>query len=98
MGSNLPILYRNIMDGLPSEDAKKAFLWATDKTGNDRGLYRAEAFAREVGELSNTLWEMIGMAGTAHDGFDLSCKIDMHIFMMRRHAHYSFPGNNDAWT
>lgn len=98
MSKNMPILYRNIMDALPSEESREAFLWATDKTTNDRYLYKAEAFAREVASITDTIWLMVGKAGNAHDGFGLSHQIDLQIFMLRRHAHWRFPGYNTAWV
>ena len=48
--SNMPVLYRNIMDGLPNQLARDAFLWFSDKFPGDPMLYRAEQAAREVAD------------------------------------------------
>ena len=96
MSQNLPILYRNILDGLDTEDGKRAFLWATEQTSEDRFLYKAEAFAHEVERVAAVIWSLIGM-GSAQHNLTVAQHIDLYVFTMRRHAHMRFPGKNDAW-
>lgn len=48
--TNVPVLYQNIMYGLPNDLARSVFLWATDRIKWDHGCYRAEKFAREVAQ------------------------------------------------
>jgi hypothetical protein len=98
--TNLPILYRNILDALGSDgsdEVGKAFLWATEMTENDRYLYKAEAFAEEVRMLGRKIWVLIAMGGKHHPAFHFGKHLDLYIFMMRRHAFHSFPKAKDAW-
>ena len=64
--SNLPVLYQNILFGLPSDLSRDAFLWAVEQPGEDRMCYRAEAFAREVGRLEDALSPMLEAAAGVH--------------------------------
>lgn len=95
---NMPILYRNILDGIASDVGQRAFLWAAERAGEDRMLYRAEKFAHEVERLNEVIWRLIGM-GRRVSGFpgDLAKKIDLWTFTMRRHAHLRFPAQKGAW-
>jgi hypothetical protein len=88
---NLPILYQNIIFGLPSDLAVHAFLWATERPGEDPMCYRAERFAREVQHLAETLAPMLDAGAsvhgvTAHDP-------DLMRFILIRHANWRFGGN-----
>lgn len=93
MVENLPILYQNIIFGLPSKLAEDAFLWATERPGEDRMCYRAEKFAREVHHLFGTLTSMLdaasGNLGAQHESHDP----DLMNFILKRHANYRFDGN-----
>jgi len=91
MNENMPILYRNIMDGLPSDIARDAFLWATDRPNEDRCCYRAESFAREVHELTMSVEEMLGMAAKVHgqEAYDPN----LLRFIQTRHANWFYEGN-----
>jgi hypothetical protein len=102
MTDNLPILYRNVMDGLPSDLARDAFLWATERPGEDRMCYRAEAFAREVDQLVGTLGPLhkAGFQGLRAQkpelflGVDeLAVASDLMGFILTRHANWRFGGN-----
>lgn len=94
---NLPTLYINVMDGLRSELGRDAFLWATERQQNDRMCYAAEAFAHEVERIVDTVWPLL-RRGFALHGVDSAAKqIDLTVFMLRRHAHWRFPGRNEAW-
>ena len=87
MSVNLPILYRNIFDGLPSDLARDAFLWATDRPDNDRMCYVAEAYAREVDKLQSDLSPMLDASrGAPHDP-------SLMAFILKRHANWRFGGN-----
>ena len=94
--SNMPILYQNIIFGLGGDWGEKAFLWATEQTRGDRMLYKAEAFAHEVEQIADTIWLLVSLGGKQHD-IRLGQRMDLFIFIMRRHAHYRFPGKNEAW-
>lgn len=59
---NLPILYRNIMDGMPDDFTKDVFLWAAEQPGNDRHCYRAEEFAHEVKRLLDVSTQLVALA------------------------------------
>lgn len=91
MTGNLSILYRNIMDGLPSDLASDAFLWATERPGEDRMCCRAERFAREAHEIVATLRPLLDKAAEAH-GLP-ACDPDLKAFILRRHANWCFGGN-----
>lgn len=97
MSENIPILYRNVMDGLKTELGRSAFLWATDKVENDRYCYAAEAFAHEVEHLVDFLWPVLGLAFRQHGYNGYGKRIDLMIFHLRRHAHQFSPGRNEAW-
>ena len=101
MSENLPVLYRNVMDGLPSDFARDAFLWAVERPGEDRMCYRAERFAREADALVKTLAPMFDAASRilseqmphlspnevrGHDP-------DLMRFCLQRHANWRFGGN-----
>lgn len=91
MSENLPILYQNILYGLPSDMAREAFLWATDRPGNDRGCYTAEAFAREVHRITDWLTPMMDVAAMNHGR--KSHDPDLMRFILIRHANWRFGGN-----
>ena len=93
---NLPILYLNIMDGLPTEIARDALLWATERPENDHLCYVAEKFAHEVAHLDSSLWYLVRLGGAQH-GLSIGGRIDLHAFMLRRHAHFVFPDAKQAW-
>lgn len=97
---NMPILYINIMDGLPSDFARSAFLWATDRSGNDRMCYAAERFAREADTLVSVLKPLLSkgaeilakqkpslLSDTARQEDDLM------RFILTRHANYYYGSN-----
>ena len=91
MTSNLPILYQNIMFGLPSDFARDVFLWAVERPGEDRNCYRAERFAREAEVLRNSLAPMLDMASKLHgrEAHDP----DLMAFLLKRHANWRYGGN-----
>ena len=91
MTSNLPVLYRNIMDGLPSDFARATFLWAVERPDEDRYCYRAEAFARELDRLLRDSQPMFLAAARLH-GLD---KVDPDLvgFRAERWANFRYGGN-----
>lgn len=91
---NMPILYQNIMSGLPCEKSRAAFLWATEQPGNDRMCYKAEAFAHEVAKIGETLPDMLDQAAKQH-GKDSHDK-DLMEFILTRHANWRYGGNKAA--
>jgi len=98
MKANLPILYQNIMDGLPSQFSKEVFLWATDKVGDDRYAYKAEAFARQADWLIPSLKGVIDIAQLCklrRGGLlmDEETEKDLLRFMAARFANYALGGN-----
>jgi hypothetical protein len=88
---NLPILYRNCLDGMPSDLAKDAWLWATERSGMDRMLYAADRFAMEVHKCVERLTPMMEEAARLHGraGHDP----DLMRFILTRHANWRFGGN-----
>lgn len=91
MADNMPVLYRNIMDGLPSDFAREVFLWAVDLPGEDRMCYRAEAFAREADSLVKSLRPMLDASAKVH-GISAHDP-DLMSFLMTRHANFRLGGN-----
>ena len=91
MKDNMPVLYQNIMLGLPSEEACAAFLWAVERPNEDRFCYRAEKFAREVDALLEPIRAMLGCAAEIHgqDAYDP----DIVRFIAGRHANLRYGGN-----
>lgn len=89
--SDMPILYQNIMFGLPSDLSRDAFLWATERPGEDRLCYRAERFAREVNDLVVAVVPMLDFASKLHGGD--GCDPDLINFILTRHANWRFGGN-----
>jgi hypothetical protein len=89
--ANMPILYQNIMAGLPSDLARDAFLFASERTQGDPMLYKAEAFAREVDGLVKSLAPMLDCGAKQHgrDAHDP----DLMRFILKRHANWRFDGN-----
>ena len=91
MTENMPILYQNIMYGLPDQLACDAFLWATERPDNDKQLYSAEKFAREVSALVRQLRPMLDAGAKLH-GADTHDP-DLMQFILTRHANWRFGGN-----
>lgn len=96
--NNMPVLYQNIMDSLPSDLSRKAFLWATDHFPMDHHCYKAEAFAREVYELNlfNRYMIHLRQMVTLRDGgklLDEEQEADLLGFYLKRHANYRTGGN-----
>lgn len=97
---NMPILYRNIMDGLPSAFAREVFLWAAERSPvDDRSLYIAEDFAHEANTLTKALNPMLEFSAKQHDCGDVCVLADLEKFTLKRHANYRFCGNvNPAYA
>ena len=100
----MPVLYLNVMDGLSTQIGKDAFLWATDRPGNDRLCYAAEKFAHEVEYLAASLRPMIGssfnilrqmreLKGQPAGDFSAGNQDDLMNFILKRHANYRHGGN-----
>lgn len=95
---NMPILYRNILDGLPTRFAKGVFLWAVERPGEDAMCYRAERLAREANEFFSTFNEMLDLAAwsTLKNGgrlLDAAQTADLQHFIMVRWSNWRFGGN-----
>jgi hypothetical protein len=88
---NMPILYQNIMSGLPSDFARDAFLFAAERTQSDPMLYKAEAFALEAERLAMVLTPMLDAGAKQHhrEAHDR----DLMRFILTRHANWRFGGN-----
>lgn len=95
--TNLPILYQNVIFGLRSRAGIEAFLWATERPGMDRMVYAAEAFAHEVEQLHLVLWVLLKAGLRVHDCQSLAVLMDLHTFILRRHAFWRFPTAKEAW-
>lgn len=91
MSSNLPILYRNIMDGLPSDFARDVFLWAAERPGEDFNCYRAEAFAREMDAM--LAWLNPILTSSAHLHRQNRVDPDLKMFLVERAANAAYGGN-----
>lgn len=94
---NLPILYRNVMDGLPSAFACDVFLWAVDRPNEDRMCYRAEFFAREADYLYRTLGTILSLPTIRENnsGFTDEIRADLMAFILKRHANWRYGGNQN---
>ena len=88
---NLPILYQNIMDGLPSDFARDVFLWAVERPNQDRMLYKAEEFAREADRLKFVSTFMLDAGARVH-GLEKHDP-DLMEFILKRHANWRYGGN-----
>lgn len=88
---NMPILYRNVLDGLPDGVAQDAFLWAVDLPGEDRMCYRAERFAREAHQIASALRPILDCAAKVH-GLP-AADPELERFILTRHANLTFGGN-----
>ena len=88
---NLPILYQNIMFGLPSNLARDAFLWAVEQPNEDRYCYRAEKFAEEVHQLVQVLTPMFTSSANIL-GLD-AIPEGLLNFVLTRHANWRYGGN-----
>lgn len=99
MTENMPILYRNAMDALPSDFARDVFLWAVERPVQDKLLYRAEAFAREVDQLASTTDAILDLANwsifKSKKGIllDEAAIDDLKNFILTRHANLRYGGN-----
>jgi hypothetical protein len=96
--TNLPILYENVMSGLPSDFARDAFLWATDQFRHDPYAYKAEAFAREADHVIRTFKHLVGlrqMLMLKSGGILLNeeQEKDLVRFCQARFANYKLGGN-----
>ncbi len=100
---NMPILYRNVMDGLPSDFPREVFLWAVERPGEDPNCYRAEKFAREAESLFQAVKHLISL--NQYCRFKGAAKgIHTHLmneeqrdsllqFILKRHANWRYGGN-----
>jgi hypothetical protein len=91
--NNMPILYQNVLFGLPTQVSREAFLWAVERPGEDQMCYRAEAFAYEVLVMEQALGTMLDAGAKArgkhrHDA-------DLTAFILQRHANWRFGGNQN---
>jgi len=97
-GQNMPILYQNIMYGLPSDFSRDVFLWAVDKFPFDHMAYKAEHFAREAEGTVKTFKALINIHQrvTLRDGGILmneEQEADLLRFAQARYANYRLGGN-----
>lgn len=95
---NMPILYQNIMLGMPSQFERDVFLWASDKFPNDQRAYKAEAFAREAVKVLRSVRGLIDVRqmATLRDGghlLDEDQEADLLRFFQARLANYRMGGN-----
>lgn len=95
---NIPTLYKNVIDGLPSKFTVDTFLWATDKFPDDRMVYRAEAFAREADGLMKSVSGLLNISQmtTLKTGgllMNEDQEADLLRFFQARHANSSMGGN-----
>ena len=86
------------MDGLPSEFSKEVFLWSCDKFSDDQMAYKAEAFARKIGNLTPAIRAFIDMRQmvTLRDGGILlneGQEADLLRFCQARMANFEMGGN-----
>lgn len=95
--TNFPILYTNIMDGLPSDFAREVFLWAVERPGEDRMCYRAERVACEAHTLVERIMPMLqagfALQEAAGRVVDPSRADDLMGFILTRHANWRLGGN-----
>lgn len=90
MVDNLPVLYRNIMDGLPTNFSRDVFLWAVDKFDGDEKCYRAEEFAREADQVTRSTKAMLAMSAMPLSDEQ---EADLLRFFQARLANYRMGGN-----
>jgi hypothetical protein len=88
---NMPILYRNALDSMPSDFARAAWLWAVERPGMDRMGYAADWFALEADSIRKSLAPIFDMAAKAHGLPEHSS--DLMEFILKRHANFRFGGN-----
>ena len=97
MKSDMPILYQNIMFGMKSDLGRDAFLWATDRPGDDRMCYRAERFAHEVENMVAKMTPMLDAATRICTASGISDRDthdpDLMNLILKRHANWRFGGN-----
>ena len=103
---NYTVLQRNILDTLETDEAQCAFLWACTLPDADRYQYKAEAFAREVDWLAQSIWPMIQMAADVFrshcpnvmlKGWSQEVAEDLHAYVMGRHTRIAHPGRKASW-
>ena len=88
---NLPILYRNALDAMPSDFARDAWLWAIERPGMDRMGYGGDRFALEAAKLASIPAPMLDAAAKMH-GLG-KADPDLMAFILKRHANWRFGGN-----
>jgi hypothetical protein len=88
---NMPILYRNALDSLPSDFARDVWLWAAERPGMDPMCYKADRFAIEADKLVRDLMPMLDASAGIHglQGHDP----ELMSFFLKRHANWRFGGN-----
>ena len=91
---NLPVLYQNVLLGLPCDLSRKAFLWATERPGEDRMCYRSESYAREVARLVAMTEPMLKASAKLH-GLDAPPQ-GLMAFILKRHTNFRYGGNQQA--
>jgi hypothetical protein len=89
--ANMPVLYRNALDVMPSDFARDVWLWAVERPGMDCMGYGADRFALEADAIVKTLVPLL-RAGSKLHGLD-DYDPDLLAFIMKRHANWRFGGN-----
>lgn len=89
--TNLPTLYRNALDAMPSDFARDVWLWAAEHRSMDAMLYDADRFAIQAESLVAKIAPMLKAAAKSH-GLD-NIDPDLVNFILRRHANFQLGGN-----
>lgn len=96
--ANMPILHRNIMDGLPSDFARDVFLWGIERPGEDPYCYRSEATANEAHRLLVSIQALLDVQHrvAGQMGGPMMSKeqrADLEHYMMVRWSNWRYGGN-----
>ena len=102
----MPILYRNVLDGLRTEFEQDVWLWAAERPGMDPMCYGADKFLGEVMQLIAVLTPIMDfgtkqilaiktptIAAYAKLLGDNKHDPDLMAFILKRHANWRFGRN-----
>lgn len=96
---NMPVLYRNALDAMPSDYARDVWLWAVERQGMDPMGYKADAYALEWEWAANFIGGLVDKANAVNSrlqtGLELPPveKSDLLNFIERRRANLRMGDN-----
>ena len=95
--SNLCPLRQNVLEGLPCEISRKAFLWLAQHHDSTRMKFRAEQLAHEVAGLIQVVRPMVAASRPLGTSLEDEIVDDLMAFILKRWIGYKLGPNLRGW-